>query len=41
MEIFIECIKKDLISLLKSKGIEKYENLIDSPLRFYLVEAWS
>ncbi len=38
MGIFIEDIKKNLKDLLKSKGYEKHEDIIDSPLRFYLVK---
>ncbi|MDN5845116.1 MAG: hypothetical protein L0H53_02445, partial [Candidatus Nitrosocosmicus sp.] len=38
IEKFLNKIKKDLINILKSKGLEKYEELIDSPLRFYLVK---
>ncbi|MDN5866970.1 MAG: hypothetical protein L0H55_06165, partial [Candidatus Nitrosocosmicus sp.] len=34
IEKFLNKIKKDLINILKSKGLEKYEELIDSPLRF-------
>ena len=38
MDIFIDCIKDDLIDLIKSNGFEKYEPLIESSLRFYLVK---
>ena len=38
MDKFTDGIKKNLIDILKSNGYKEYKEIIDSPLRFYLVK---